>query len=78
MFNNGNIVIDTLGNGNFIMIDDKYNSEDIISSYEAHRQYDLGDVKFTKKAIDEIQNTIEDEFLRQEESCQASYAPSCY
>ena len=72
----GKTVIDTLGNGKFILLNDQLNSEDIISSYEAHRHYYFGDygLEFTKKALDEIQNAIEEEFLRQEESCTASYA----
>ena len=76
MFSYGKTVIDSLGNGKFVMLNDDINREDIITAYEAHRHYYFGDydVEFTKKALDEIQNAIEEEFLRQEESCQASYA----
>ena len=72
-------VIDTLGDGKFVLVDSKKNKEYLISSYTILQHYLCSDnqflqIQFTKKAIDEIQNAIEDELLRKEESSAASYA----
>lgn len=77
--NKKRVVIDTLGNNRFVMLDHKYNNESVISAKAAYRHYfncdqKLLPVQFTKKALDEIQNAIEDELVRQEKSSAASYA----
>jgi len=73
------VVIDTLGNNKFVMLDYKYNTESVISAKTAYQHYLSCDqrllpIQFTKNALDEIQNAIEDELVRQEESSAASYA----
>jgi hypothetical protein len=73
------VVIDTLGNGKFIMQDCKYNDESVIPAKTAYQHYlncdqKLLPIQFTKSALDEIQNAIEDELVRHEESSAASYA----
>jgi len=72
-------VIDTLGDGKFVLVDSKKNKKSLIPSYTVLQHYFCSDnqfltIQFTKKAIDEIQNAIEDELLRKEESSAASYA----
>jgi len=72
------LVIDTLGNGRFVMLDCKYNSEYVISAETAYSHYMnchfSQPIEFSKTALDEIQNNIEDELVRQEKSSEASYA----
>jgi len=72
-------VIDYLGDGKFVLVDSKKNKESLIPSYTVLQHYFCSDnkflpIQFTKKAIDEIQTTIEDELVRKEESSAASYA----
>ena len=72
-------VIDTIGNGKFVLVDSKKNKESLIPSHTVLQHYFCSDnqflkIQFTKKAIDEIQTAIEDELLRKEESSAASYA----
>ncbi len=71
------IVIDTLKNGNFVILD-KYNTESVISGYAAFNYYNQmsagENITFTREAIDEIQTGIENELARQEKLSQASYA----
>jgi hypothetical protein len=74
------VLIDTLENDKFVMLDYKYNSESVISAETAYKHYMnpsyLLPIEFSTKALDEIQNAIEDELVRQEESSAASYAPA--
>jgi len=74
------VVIDTLGNGQYVMLDHKYNSESVISAETAFdyylNPYYSHEIEFSKNALDEIQNDIEDELVRQEKSSAASYAPA--
>ena len=77
--NKKKVVIDTLGNGKFILVDSKKNTESIIPSYTVLEHYFSSDnqflpIQFTKKATDEIQNAIEDELHSKEKSSAASYA----
>ncbi len=77
--NTEKVVIDTLGNNKFVIQDYKYNDESVISAKAAYQHYlncdhKLLPIHFTKNALDEIQNAIEDELVRQEESSAASYA----
>ena len=71
------IVIYTLKNGNFVILD-KYNTESVISGYAAFNYYNQmsagENITFTREAIDEIQTGIENELARQEKLSQASYA----
>jgi len=72
-------VIDSLGNGKFVLVDSKQNKESIVPAKDVYMHYFCSDhqflpIQFTKKAIDEIQSTIEDELVRKEESSAASYA----
>ena len=72
-------VIDTLGDGKFVLVDSKKNKKSLIPSRTVLQHYFCSDnqflpIQFTKKAIDEIQSTIEDELVRKEESSAASYA----
>lgn len=74
-------VIDYLGDGKFVLVDSKKNKESVLPAKVVYTHYlycnpdfpFLG-AQFTKKAIDEIQNKIEDELVRKEESSAASYA----
>ena len=74
------VVIDTLENDKFVMLDYKYNSESVISANTAYQHYMnpsyLLPIEFSTKALDEIQNAIEDELVRQEESSAACHAPA--
>lgn len=77
--NTEKVVIDTLGNDKFVMLDYKYNNESVISAKTAYQHYlnchhKSLPIQFTKNALDEIKNAIEDELVRQEESSAASYA----
>jgi len=72
-------VIDTIDNGKFVLVNSKQNKESVIPAKDVYYHYLNSDhqflkIQFTKKAIDEIQNAIEDELLRKEESSAASYA----
>tara|TARA_R100001510_G_C7523144_1_gene117786 strand:- start:38 stop:280 length:243 start_codon:yes stop_codon:yes gene_type:complete len=66
-------VIDTIGNGEFVLVDSK-NKKSAILPNVVYQHYLKFDHKFTKNALDEIQSAIEDELLRKEESSAASYA----
>ena len=76
--------IDVIGNSFinkdlvFVMTDNISGSESLISEKAAHEYYINGDYKceleFTRKALDEIQNAIEDELVRQEKSHEAFHA----
>jgi len=78
--NTEQVVIDTLGNGKYVMLDHKYNSESVISAHSAYEYYlnphYSPPIQFSKNALNEIQNDIEDELVRQEKSSAASYAPA--
>ena len=74
-------VIDYLGDGKFVLVDSKKNKESVLPANVVYTHYLYCDpdfpflgAQFTKKAIDEIQNTIEEELLRKEKSSAASYA----
>jgi len=77
--NKKKVVIDSLGNNEFVMLHSKQNKESVISAKVAYQHYldcssEVLPIQFTKKALDEIQNTIEDELIRKEKSSAASYA----
>ncbi len=76
--NKKKVVIDTLGNNKFVMLDYR-NGESVITAKVAYQHYlncqnKMLPIQFTKKALDEIQNAIEEELLRKEKSSAASYA----
>lgn len=68
----------TIEGATFVMMDYGGKTESYISKKAAHDYYINGDFKFelefTENAIDEIQNSIEDELIRQEEFSEAPYA----
>ncbi len=71
-------VIDTIGDGKFVLVDSK-NKESVIPAKVVYQHYLNCDhqflkIQFTKNALDEIKSAIEDELLRKEESSAASYA----
>ena len=64
--------IDYLNSNKFVVIDNKYQTESVIHSIQAHKHYafDTDKYYFTQKAKDELENQIEEAYeqSRKEES----------